>query len=39
MGGDQELKNSTQGIEGRTKVEKSSCVAIEAQDYPDGINQ
>ncbi|PKS05925.1 hypothetical protein jhhlp_007758 [Lomentospora prolificans] len=38
MGGDQELKNSTQGIEGRTKVEKSSCVAIEAQDYPDGIN-
>jgi galactose mutarotase-like enzyme len=30
---------STQGISGRKGVQKSSCVAIEAQDYVDGINQ
>lgn len=29
----------TQGTGNRKKVEKSSCVAIEAQDYVDGINQ
>ncbi|KAK3368340.1 galactose mutarotase-like protein [Podospora didyma] len=28
----------TQGTSARKKVEKSSCVAIEAQDYVDGIN-
>lgn len=27
-----------QGTEGRYYVEKSSCVAIEPQDYPNGIN-
>jgi aldose 1-epimerase len=30
---------STQGLEGRTTVGRSSCVAIEAHDYVDGINQ
>jgi aldose 1-epimerase len=30
---------STQGIAGRTTVTRSSCVAIEAHDYVDGINQ
>lgn len=30
---------STQGLENRTTVTRSSCVAIEAQDYVDGINQ
>lgn len=30
---------STQGLAGRDKVTSSSCVAIEAQDYVDGINQ
>jgi len=30
---------STQGTSSRKKVEKSSCIAIEAQDYVDGINQ
>ncbi|KAI1813496.1 galactose mutarotase-like protein [Poronia punctata] len=29
---------STQGSEDVTKVERSSCIAIEAQDYVDGIN-
>jgi aldose 1-epimerase len=29
---------STQGLEGRTTVGRSSCVAIEAHDYVDGIN-
>ena len=29
----------TQGTGSRKKVEKSSCIAIEAQDYVDGINQ
>ena len=29
----------TQGTSSRKKLEKSSCVAIEAQDYVDGINQ
>ncbi|KAK3938888.1 galactose mutarotase-like domain-containing protein [Diplogelasinospora grovesii] len=29
---------STQGLNSTQKVLKSSCVAIEAQDYPDGIN-
>ncbi|KAK7743378.1 hypothetical protein SLS62_010615 [Diatrype stigma] len=29
---------STQGLEGRDTVPRSSCVAIEAQDYVDGIN-
>ena len=29
----------TQGAAGRKKVEKSSCIAIEPQDYVDGINQ
>jgi galactose mutarotase-like enzyme len=39
MDGSAELK-STQGIEGvNEKVIRSSCVAIEAQDYPDGINR
>jgi galactose mutarotase-like enzyme len=30
---------STQGLEGRDTVTRSSCVAIEAHDYVDGINQ
>ena len=30
---------STQGLEKRKTVDSSSCVAIEAQDYVDGINQ
>ncbi len=31
---------STQGIKGvNEKVVRSSCIAIEAQEYPDGINQ
>jgi len=38
MDGTAKLK-STQGLEGRDKVKSSSCVAIEAQDYVDGINQ
>jgi galactose mutarotase-like enzyme len=39
MDGSADLK-STQGIEGvNEKVIRSSCIAIEAQDYPDGINQ
>lgn len=39
MDGTADLK-STQGIKGvNEKVVKSSCIAIEAQDYPDGINQ
>ena len=29
----------TQGTGNRKKVEKSSCIAIEAQDYVDGINR
>ena len=29
----------TQGTGSRKKVEKSSCIAIEPQDYVDGINQ
>ncbi|KAK0647990.1 galactose mutarotase-like domain-containing protein [Cercophora newfieldiana] len=29
----------TQGTGSRKKVEKSSCIAIEAQDYVDGINR
>ncbi|ORY58041.1 aldose 1-epimerase [Pseudomassariella vexata] len=29
---------STQGLEGRNTVGRSSCVAIEAHDFPDGIN-
>ena len=33
------LKASTQGLPGRDTVTRSSCVAIEAQDYVDGINQ
>lgn len=33
------LKASTQGLPGRDAVTRSSCVAIEAQDYVDGINQ
>ncbi|KAK7222708.1 hypothetical protein V2G26_010711 [Clonostachys chloroleuca] len=37
FGGTTDLK-STQGLEDRTKVGRSSCVAIEAHDYPDGIN-
>ncbi|KAK4237116.1 galactose mutarotase-like domain-containing protein [Achaetomium macrosporum] len=38
MDGSAELK-STQGIEGvNEKVVRSSCIAIEAQDWPDGIN-
>lgn len=36
--GSNELK-STQGIEGREAVTRSSCVAIEAHDYVDGINK
>jgi galactose mutarotase-like enzyme len=36
--GSNELK-STQGIEGREGVTRSSCVAIEAHDYVDGINK
>jgi galactose mutarotase-like enzyme len=39
MDGSADLK-STQGIEGvNEKVVRSSCIAIEAQDWPDGINQ
>jgi aldose 1-epimerase len=38
MDGSEPLK-STQGIANQTTVGKSSCVAIEAHDYPDGINQ
>jgi galactose mutarotase-like enzyme len=30
---------STQGTGSRKKVDKSSCIAIEAQDYVDGINR
>jgi len=30
---------STQGLTADQKVVRSSCIAIEAQDYPDGINQ
>lgn len=37
--GSSSLKASTQGLPGRDKVTRSSCVAIEAQDYVDGINQ
>uniref|UniRef100_A0A8H7KCE3 Aldose 1-epimerase n=1 Tax=Bionectria ochroleuca TaxID=29856 RepID=A0A8H7KCE3_BIOOC len=37
FGGTTDLK-STQGLEDRTTVGRSSCVAIEAHDYPDGIN-
>ncbi|KAK4120619.1 galactose mutarotase-like protein [Parathielavia appendiculata] len=38
MDGSADLK-STQGIEGvNEKVVRSSCIAIEAQDWPDGIN-
>ncbi|KAI5920376.1 galactose mutarotase-like domain-containing protein [Camillea tinctor] len=37
MDGTADLK-STQGTEENTKVVRSSCVAIEAQDYVDGIN-
>jgi aldose 1-epimerase len=37
FGGTNELK-STQGLENRTTVGRSSCVAIEAHDYVDGIN-
>lgn len=33
------LKNSTQGLPGRSTVTSGSCLAIEAQDYVDGINQ
>jgi aldose 1-epimerase len=36
--GSSPLKASTQGLPGRDKVTRSSCVAIEAQDYVDGIN-
>lgn len=38
MDGSAKLK-STQGISDAQRVVKSSCVAIEAQDYPDGINR
>ncbi|KAM7198191.1 aldose 1-epimerase [Naviculisporaceae sp. PSN 640] len=38
MDGSAVLK-STQGLSPDQKVVKSSCVAIEAQDYPDGINR
>ena len=38
MDGTASLK-STQGLNATAKVGKSSCVAIEAQDYVDGINQ
>ncbi len=38
MDGSAALK-STQGTANVTKVGKSSCVAIEAHDYPDAINQ
>ncbi|KAK4112586.1 aldose epimerase-like protein [Canariomyces notabilis] len=38
MDGSAGLK-STQGLKSDQKVVKSSCVAIEAQDYPDGINR
>ncbi|KAK0611426.1 galactose mutarotase-like domain-containing protein [Immersiella caudata] len=33
------ILKSTQGISPAQRVVKSSCVAIEAQDYPDGINR
>lgn len=33
------LKASTQGLPGRQNVTSSSCLAVEAQDYVDGINQ
>lgn len=40
MDGSADVKKSTQGLgEKNNKVVKSSCVAIEAQDYPDGINK
>jgi aldose 1-epimerase len=32
------ILKSTQGLNSTQRVVKSSCVAIEAQDYPDGIN-
>jgi len=32
------ILKSTQGLSSAGRVLKSSCVAIEAQDYPDGIN-
>lgn len=40
MDGSASLK-STQGLNvtGRDKVVRSSCIAIEAQDFPDGLNQ
>lgn len=38
MDGTADLK-STQGTKTNRKVVRSSCVAIEAQDYVDGINQ
>jgi len=38
MNGSAKLK-STQGLEGRDTVGRSSCIAIEAQEWPDGINQ
>lgn len=33
------ILKSTQGLNDKQRVVKSSCVAIEAQDYPDGINR
>lgn len=33
------LKSTQGGVEGRENVTRSSCVAIEAHDYVDGINQ
>jgi len=38
-GKDQALKTTQLGVEGRKNVTRSSCVAIEAQDYPDGVNR
>jgi aldose 1-epimerase len=38
-GVDQELKTTQLGVAGRQNVTRSSCVAIEAQDYPDGVNR
>jgi galactose mutarotase-like enzyme len=38
MDGSAKLKK-TQGLAGRETVGRSSCVAIEAQDFPDGLNQ
>jgi len=32
------ILKSTQGLNDKQRVVKSSCVAIEAQEYPDGIN-